>query len=91
MQYEAIKFAVRDDVAILTLNRPDRKNALNSQMRAEITHAVKEAGQTARVLVITGAGGAFCSGQDLADGANAANMDLERVLRDEYEPMLNAI
>ncbi|SPJ22369.1 enoyl-CoA hydratase-related protein [Palleronia abyssalis] len=91
MQYEAIKFAVRDDVAILTLNRPDRKNALNSQMRAEITHAVKEAGQTARVLVITGAGGAFCSGQDLADGANAANMDLERVLRDEYEPMLSAI
>ena len=91
MQYEAIKYAVRDDIAILTLNRPDRKNALNTQMRAEITHAVKAAGSEARVLVITGAGDAFCSGQDLADGGNAANLDLERTLRDEYEPMLHAI
>ncbi|QFU08227.1 1,2-epoxyphenylacetyl-CoA isomerase [Rhodobacteraceae bacterium THAF1] len=91
MNYEAIRYAVREDIAILTLNRPDRKNALNTQMRAEITHAVKAAGTEARVLVMTGAGDAFCSGQDLSDGGNAANLDLERTLRDEYEPMLNAI
>ena len=91
MDYDVIRFDIAQDVAVLTLNRPDRKNALNSQMRAEITHAVKEAGQRARVLVLTGAGDAFCSGQDLADGGNAASMDLERVLRDEYEPMLQAL
>lgn len=91
MDYETIRYDLRDGIAVVTLDRPDRKNALNTQMRAEITHAVKEAGQAARVVVLTGAGDAFCSGQDLSDGASAANMDLERVLRDEYVPMLTAI
>ena len=91
MNYTTIKLAIRDDVAILTLNRPDVMNALNTQMRAEIAHAVKDAGTRARVLVITGAGRAFCSGQDLGDRANAADIDLERTLRDEYLPMLKAI
>lgn len=91
MHYETIRFTVTDGLALLTLNRPEVKNALNTQMRAEITHAVREAGKTARALVIKGAGGAFCSGQDLGDGVNAATADLERTLRDEYEPMMFAI
>ena len=41
--------------------------------------------------MLTGAGRAFCSGQDLGDGADRAAIDLERVLRDEYGPMLAAI
>jgi len=91
MNYQTIRLTVRDDLAVLTLNRPDVMNALNTQMRAEITHAVKEAEKNARVLVMTGKGRAFCSGQDLGDGGNAANLDLERTLRDEYVPMLKAI
>ncbi|WP_417269601.1 enoyl-CoA hydratase-related protein [Celeribacter sp.] len=91
MHYETIKFAVRDGVAVLTLNRPDVRNALNTQMRAEITHAVRDAPKSARVLVVTGSGGSFCSGQDLGDGVNAGTADLERTLRDEYEPMMFAI
>ncbi len=91
MNYSTIQLSIRDDVAILTLNRPDVMNALNTQMRAEITHAVIDAGKNARVLVITGKGRAFCSGQDLGDRANAADIDLERTLRDEYMPMLTAI
>jgi len=91
MNYETIRLSIRDDIAVLTLNRPDVMNALNTQMRAEITHAVKEAGATARVLVMTGQGRAFCSGQDLGDRVSAAELDLERTLRDEYVPMLRAI
>ena len=91
MQYETISYEIAEDVAIITLSRADVMNALNTQMRAEITHAVQEAGRAARVVVLTGSGRAFCSGQDLGDRETAANMDLERVLRDEYEPMLNAI
>jgi len=91
MQYETISYEIAEDVAVITLSRADVMNALNTQMRAEITHAVQEAGRAARVVVLTGSGRAFCSGQDLGDRETAANMDLERVLRDEYEPMLNAI
>ncbi|MGO4915073.1 enoyl-CoA hydratase-related protein [Pseudogemmobacter sp. W21_MBD1_M6] len=91
MNYKTIRFAVRDNIGILTLNRPEVMNALDTQMRAEILHAVKEAEKTARVLVITGKGKSFCSGQDLGDRANAADIDLERTLRDEYVPMLDAI
>jgi len=91
MQYQAIRLSQRDDIAVLTLNRPEVMNALNTQMRAEILHAVKDVQTRARVLVITGQGTAFCSGQDLGDGGTAGNVDLERTLRDEYEPMLRAI
>lgn len=91
MIYETIAFQVSDNIAVLTLNRPDVMNAMNALMRAEVLHAVKSAAKQARVLVITGAGKAFCSGQDLGDGGNAANIDLERVLRDEYVPMIRAI
>lgn len=91
MDYQAIKLDNRDGVATITLNRPDVMNALNAQMRAEITHAVKALQSEARVIVMTGEGHAFCSGQDLGDGGSAASLDLERTLRDEYVPMLRAI
>lgn len=91
MNYQAIRLSIRDKMAVITLNRPEVYNALTTQMRAELQHAVKAAEAEARVLVITGKGKAFCSGQDLGDRANAANIDLERTLREEYEPMLRAI
>jgi len=91
MQYDAITLDETDGIATITLNRPDVMNALNTQMRAEINHAVRAVQSRARVIVFTGAGRAFCSGQDLGDGGNAANLDLERTLRDEYVPMLRAI
>lgn len=92
MRYETIRLSERDDgVAVVTLNRPEVMNALDTQMRAEILHAVGTAERTARVIVLTGKGRAFCSGQDLGDRATAANVNLERVLREEYEPMLRAI
>ncbi len=91
MDYSAITVDTRDDVVTITLNRPDKMNALNTQMRAEVTHAFKAAPDMGRVAVLTGAGRAFCSGQDLGDGTTGANIDLERTLRDEYVPMLRAI
>lgn len=91
MPYKVIRYELNDGVAVITLNRPDVMNALNTQMRAELLEAINRASAEARVLVLTGAGRAFCSGQDLGDGVTAAGLDLERVLRDEYEPMLKAI
>lgn len=91
MHYDTITFELADDVAVITLNRPDVMNALNTQMRGELHHAVLEAGRLSRVMVLTGAGRAFCAGQDLGDRANVADIDLERTLREEYEPLLRAI
>ncbi|MGY9013061.1 MAG: enoyl-CoA hydratase-related protein, partial [Rhodobacterales bacterium] len=60
MMYEAITLDIEADIAVLTLNRPAVMNAMNTQMRAEILHAVRHSASAARVLVLTGAGSAFC-------------------------------
>ena len=91
MDYQAITLEIADNIATITLNRPDMMNALNREMRVEITDAIKRAEADARVIVLTGAGRAFCSGQDLADGGSMGDLDMEATLRDEYVPMLKAI
>ena len=91
MQYDTITREDQDGLALITLRRPEVMNALDTRMRAEITHAVAAAGREARVVVLTGEGRAFCSGQDLGDRSSVANLNLERTLRDEYIPMLMAI
>ncbi len=91
MDYKEILFSLENGLAVVTLNREARKNALNSRMRLEITHAMQQAAAQARAVVLTGAGDAFCSGQDLSDAGNGGDLDLERTLRDEYLPMLEAI
>lgn len=91
MDYQTITYELTDGMAVITMNRADKYNALTTQMRAEIAHAFTAGGRDARVVVITGAGKAFCSGQDLGDAASTGSIDLERMLRDEYAPMLRAI
>ena len=91
MDYQTIRVTETGGYGVIALNRPEVKNAFNTQMRAEILHAVKALSLTMRALVITGTGDAFCSGQDLGDRATVANTDLERTLRDEYMPMIRAM
>lgn len=91
MDYQTITVEITDGLGVLTLNRPDKMNSLTGQMRAEINHAMRDIAGSARVIVLTGAGRAFCTGQDLGDSGDATQVDLERTLRDEYAPMLEAI
>ena len=68
---EAVLLSVdRDGVRTLTLNRPERKNAINPQLWVALADALREAARDRelRALVITGAGGAFCSGADITVG-----------------------
>lgn len=80
-----------DGIAVIALNRPEVMNALSTRLRADLLAALTKAAQTARVIVLTGTGRAFCSGQDLADATRLGPVDLERILREEYEPLLTAI
>ena len=68
-------------VVTLTLNRPEKKNAINATMFNELLAVFREvdASQTDRVLVITGAGDAFCSGADLGDRKNDTRHALARL------------
>lgn len=85
-----VLFTVTDGVAVATINRPDVMNALNAEVRQGLRDAVAQA-QSARVLVITGEGRAFSSGQDLGDAGGLTPADMERILREEYEPLLLAM
>ena len=91
MDYQTIELSYTDGYAVILMNRGSVMNALNTQMRAELLHAYGEASREARAIVLTGAGRAFCSGQDLGDRATVANSNLERTLRDEYVPLLRSI
>ena len=66
--YETIQYAVDDPIATITLNRPDRLNALTGQMLAELQQAVAaaEADERAVAILLTGAGRGFCAGADMA-------------------------
>ncbi len=86
--FETIHYDVRDGVAWLTLNRPDKLNAFTARMNREIKEAVKTASrdEEVRTIVITGAGRAFCSGQDLSEVDET--MDHGDILRTHYGPMV---
>ncbi len=91
MSYHTITTELSEGIATITLARPQVMNALSTQMRVEMLDALDQAAATARVIVITGSGRAFCSGQDLMDAGNLASLDLERTLNDEYVPLVSAI
>ena len=76
MSYETIQLAMHDTVCVLTLNRPDRLNALTVQVANDFTAAVAEARERgARAIVLTGAGRAFSAGGDLREMQEFAKKD----------------
>ena len=91
--YETILYEVLENVATITLNRPQVYNALSPTLIQEITKAIQaaEADKSVRVVVMTGIGDkAFCSGADLKAGMTAG-MSLGESLRANYNPMILAI
>ncbi len=91
MTYEDILFDISRGVATITLNRPGDFNGLTGQMRGELVHAITKAGSEARAIVLTGAGDAFCAGEDLGAAKNAVDVDLEHLVRDELGPLLKVM
>jgi enoyl-CoA hydratase/carnithine racemase len=75
--YEALLVEIDQGVALVTLNRPDKLNAIDRRMRGELFDALWafEADDSVRAVVVTGAGRAFCAGADLDDGFGGRTSD----------------
>ncbi len=89
MDYEALLFEVQDSgVAVITLNRPQQLNAVNEQLAHEWLDALERCAeeQAIRAVVITGAGRAFCAGQDLKN--LSSGVPGGTILREWYNPLI---
>ncbi|MEY4862591.1 MAG: hypothetical protein RLZ51_686 [Pseudomonadota bacterium] len=87
---EQLLCEIRDRVAVITLNRPDARNALSDQLTPALRTMVRERGEDGRVgaLLITGAGAAFCAGGDvksMGDRSSKAHMSPEERVADLIE------
>ncbi|MFG6115903.1 enoyl-CoA hydratase-related protein [Halobacillus sp. MO56] len=89
--FETINYQIHNNIAWITMNRPDKLNAFIGQMNKEVQQAVKQANgdESVRCLVITGEGRAFCSGQDLSEVNEDTN--LGDIIRSNYGPMIKEI
>ncbi|MFG1711131.1 enoyl-CoA hydratase/isomerase family protein [Nonomuraea sp. M3C6] len=93
-----IEVTVRDEVAVITLARPDKLNALTATMRRDLAAAVREHGKSARGIVVTGTGRAFSAGEDLHEAAGQSLVaevelfhDLTRAVLETRVPVVAAI
>lgn len=90
----AVTFHQQGDIAILTLDRPERFNAVDQQLCDELVSGLARAGSEARAAVLTGEGKAFCSGADLSDlmgEYETGGPDLYRVIGERFNPMVEAL
>jgi len=88
MTYECLIYEVKDSIATLTLNRPDRLNALGGSLRDDLHDAITRsaADPEVRVMIITGAGKGFCSGGDVKAMSEAKAGKRERPLMEKIAP-----
>ena len=77
MNYETIKYEIKDKILTITLNRPDRLNAFTGQMMNDLISAFDSASKDdeVRVIIVTGEGRGFCAGADLGAGEATFNRD----------------
>ncbi len=90
MAYETILYTLDEGILTITLNRPDVLNACNRQMTDEIQDALKKAERdpNVRCIVLTGAGRAFSSGEDLKARQAAGTVGFESTLKERYNPIV---
>jgi enoyl-CoA hydratase len=97
MRYETILVELMDEVATITINRPDRANTISPQLVDDMTAAFRAIEEDAgvRAVIITGAGRHFCGGADLKElgsgGGRGLNLDFFSVFEQHPKPVIAAI
>jgi 2-(1,2-epoxy-1,2-dihydrophenyl)acetyl-CoA isomerase len=91
--YNTILYNVEGGVATIIMNRPDVYNAFNDDLTYELQAVFKEVAKDTkvRVVVLTGAGKAFCSGQDLKDAMSKENRSFSESIKNRYNPLILAM
>ena len=88
----SILFEIKDAVATITLNRPDKYNAFNREMALLMQEKLDECkAAKVRCVLITGAGKAFCSGQDLEEVVDPAGPKIDTIVGEHYNPIITRI
>src|SRR5215212_6658619 len=86
----SILFDIKDSIAIITFNRPEKLNCINREMALLFQQRLDECQRdnSIRCVYITGAGKSFCSGQDLAEVTDADGNTVTKILREQYNPIV---
>lgn len=93
MEEKLILLEVEDQVAYVTLNRPDKFNSFNRQMSLQLHDALDQCMRNAdiRAVYLTGTGKAFCAGQDLNEAIDPNGPELRSIVRGHYNPIIERL
>ncbi len=91
--FSALRYEVADRIATITLDRPEALNAFDRTLKTDLLNAIKqtERDREVRVVILTGAGRAFCAGQDLRERTGEGVPSLAVELRERYNPLILAM
>ncbi len=86
----AVLFEIKNGVAVITLNRPDKLNSFNREMALLLQEKLDQCNDdlSVRCVVITGAGKAFCAGQDLEEVVDPNGPGMQRILSEHFNPII---
>src|SRR5690606_3031207 len=89
----SILFEIKNSIAFITLNRPEKYNAFNREMALAFQERLDECEKniSVRCVYITGAGKAFSAGQDLAEVADPDGPGMQKILSEHYNPIVTRI
>ncbi|WP_202552119.1 enoyl-CoA hydratase-related protein [Ginsengibacter hankyongi] len=84
---------IKSNIAVITLNRPEKYNAFNREMALSFQKTLDECecNNNVRCVYLTGSGKAFCAGQDLAEITDPDGPGMERILKEHYNPIVTKI
>ena len=89
----SVLFEIRDQIAFITLNRPEKLNVFNREMALLLQNRLDECASLheVRAVYLTGAGKGFCAGQDLSEVVDPDGPGMEKILSEHYNPIITRI
>jgi 2-(1,2-epoxy-1,2-dihydrophenyl)acetyl-CoA isomerase len=89
----SVLFEIKNNIAFITLNRPDKFNSFNREMALSLQAKLDESASLheIRCVYITGAGKAFCAGQDIGELTGEDKLEIKQILSEHYNPLVKRI